>query len=188
MGLLRDSFYIIKIGFRFWSPFLVLSFYFFRTCFCVLTVPAFCLDCPGFLSSLYNTHITNIHAPRRDSNPQSQQARLQTLLLRPLGHWDRQLLSYPGPQYLRVRALLQTAALGWTRMGHSPIWFIVNQYSSPRLNCQAHSTVTSQAYVLVVFYERKTGWNIGPRVQTGYDLSMNSTSAFYSHVNLLHDT
>ena len=44
--------------------------------------------------------------------------------------------------------------------------------------------MTSQAYVLAVFYKRKTGSNIGPRVQTGYDLSMNSTSAFYSHVNV----
>jgi hypothetical protein len=49
--------------------FLVFSLYFIRTCFCVLIVLHY-----AFRLLLYNTHNTKIHAARRDSNPQSQQA------------------------------------------------------------------------------------------------------------------
>ena len=58
---------------------------------CTLSVPqpylVLCLHCPAFCHlSLLTTHNTNIHAPRRGSNPQAQQASNH----RSLCHWARQ--------------------------------------------------------------------------------------------------
>ena len=63
--------------------------HFFVSSLCTLSV-VLCPHFPGvrLLSLLYNTHNTNIHSPRRDSNPQSQQTigrRPSPWTARPLG-------------------------------------------------------------------------------------------------------